>query len=427
MHLVFDTLGQNNWMQSYLQLDPSNIQQRLTRWSNFVTEVIQAYQQYQIPIILLTKETPREAVCQVFEKVNTGGVFLTVFELLTASYAADDYNLREDWARRQRRLKRFPVLDNVQNTDFLQAVTLLATRSCTRRDILKLTLEEYKTWADLIAKGFEKAAKLLHTLKIFTAKDLPYQPQLTVLAAIFAKLGIEGDNAGTRAKLERWYWCGVFGEIYSGAVETRLAKDLAEVLEWINNSACEPDTINNASFISARLTSLRNRNSAAYKGLSSLLMRAGAYDFCTDVAIDTQMYFDEKIDIHHIFPQQWCKDQGINPKLWDSVLNKTPLSARTNRMLGGKAPSVYLPNIQNKARISSERMDDILRSHVIEPSVLRADNFYDFLKAREKALLDLIEKAMGKSSVSDTYQDVEDDTDTIEYDEELDTDEEVSC
>ena len=426
LQLVFDTLGQNSWMQNYLQLEPTNIQNRLTRWSNFVQEVIQPYQQYQIPIILLTKETPREAVCQVFEKVNTGSVFLTVFELLTATYAADEFNLREDWVKREKKLKKQEVLGNVQNTDFLQAVTLVATRarqnqvhaiSCTRKDILKLTLDEYKAWVEPVTKGFEKAAKLLHTQKIFTAKDLPSQPQLTALAAIFAVLGVEGDNAGISEKLARWYWCGVFGEIYSGAIETRLAKDLLEVLAWINGGS-EPDTITSANFPPGRLLNLRNRNSAAYKGLSALLMRDGALDFRTGVAIQTEMYFDEKIDIHHIFSQRWCKDQGLNPKFWDSILNKTPLSAKTNRMIGGEAPSIYLPKIQKKAKIAEVKMDEILQSHLIPPDCLRADDFYSFLQAREKSILDRIEKVMGKSSVPQTNPSAEsEDIEPFEYDE----------
>ncbi|MGI2905959.1 GmrSD restriction endonuclease domain-containing protein [Tolypothrix sp. VBCCA 56010] len=435
LQLVLDTLGQNIWMQKYLQIDPDNMQNRLTLWTNFLQEVIQPYQQYQVPIIQLSKETPREAVCQVFEKVNTGGVFLTVFELLTATYAADDFNLREDWLKREKKLKKLLVLGNVQNTDFLQAVTLLATRahqkqphaiSCTRKDILKLTLNEYKTWADQVTKGFEKAAKLLHTQKIFTARDLPYQPQLTVLAAIFAALGVQGDNAGIAAKLASWYWCGVFGEIYSGAIETRLAKDLPEVLAWTNGGS-EPDTITSANFASARLINLRNRNSAAYKGLSALLMRDGAFDFRTGVAIQTEMYFDEKIDIHHIFPQKWCKDQNINPRLWDSILNKTPLSAKTNRMIGGKAPSIYLPKIQNQAGISHTQMNQILQTHVIDPTALRGDDFYNFLAIREKALLSLIEKAMNKilsphvnqsTGSSNEAEDIE----LVEYDEDTDYD-----
>jgi hypothetical protein len=415
LQLVFDILGQNKWMQTYLQLD-ANMGERLTRWTNFLQEVIQSFQHYQVPIILLGKETPREAVCQVFEKVNTGGVSLTVFELITATYAADEFNLREDWAKREKKLKQLAVLGNVENTDFLQAVTLLATCdrhnqgaaiSCTRKDILKLTLDEYKLWADAVTEGFEKAAKLLHTQKIFTAKDLPYQPQLTALAAIFAALGDRSMSDPVRAKLARWYWCGVFGELYSSAIESRLAKDLPQVLHWIDGDS-EPDTIKDANFAPNRLIRLYSRRSAAYKGLSALLLRDKGCDFLTGYEIDTAMYFDESIDIHHIFPRHWCEKNGIKADLYDSVVNKTPLSSRTNKIIGGNAPSVYLSKLQTSAAITEERMDEIVRSHVIDVAALRLDNFEAFFQARQKALLCRIEKAMGKSLITDASVESED-------------------
>ena len=56
-------------------------------WKRFDKEVVDRFEKYQFPIIELDKATPREAVCQVFEKVNTGGEPLTVFELLTATFA----------------------------------------------------------------------------------------------------------------------------------------------------------------------------------------------------------------------------------------------------------------------------------------------------------------------------------------------------
>jgi hypothetical protein len=65
-------------------------------------------------------------------------------------------------------------------------------------------------------------------------------------------------------------------------------------------------------------------------------------------------------------------------------------------MIGGNAPSAYLPKVEKGAGISNARMDEILSSHVITPALLRADNFDGFFAAREKALLDRIEKAMGK-------------------------------
>ena len=56
--------------------------------------------QYSFPVITLDKET-QENVCQVFEQVNTGGVSLTVFELVTAIFAMDSFRLREDWQNRK--------------------------------------------------------------------------------------------------------------------------------------------------------------------------------------------------------------------------------------------------------------------------------------------------------------------------------------
>lgn len=97
-------------------------------FSEFEKEVISRFVEYQIPLIMMNNSTPKEAVCLVFEKVNTGGVTLTVFELLTATFAADNFNLREDWERiRNSHLKKFSVLQGIENTDFLQAVCLLAT------------------------------------------------------------------------------------------------------------------------------------------------------------------------------------------------------------------------------------------------------------------------------------------------------------
>ena len=106
---------------------------KVKQFDAFEKEIVKRFEQYQLLLILLRKETPKEAVCQVFEKVNTGGVSLTVFELLTATYAADDFLLREDWAVREKRLKKHWVLRTLQSDDVLQAITLLATRDAGTR------------------------------------------------------------------------------------------------------------------------------------------------------------------------------------------------------------------------------------------------------------------------------------------------------
>ena len=127
--------GSTDWRQAYSEYWNFD-REKMRLFNDFERYVIKRFEQYQIPVIALKKETPKEAVCLVFERVNTGGVALTVFELLTASFAADNFQLRDDWNAREQRLKKqHPVLRNLQSDDFLQAISLLVTLT-RRRDAL---------------------------------------------------------------------------------------------------------------------------------------------------------------------------------------------------------------------------------------------------------------------------------------------------
>jgi hypothetical protein len=408
--------GSAEWRQAYSEHWNFD-RDKMRLFNEFERDVIKRFEQYQVPVIELRKETPKEAVCLVFERVNTGGVALTVFELLTASFAADNFQLRDDWNVREQRLKsQHPVLRNLQSDDFLQAISLLVTQarrrdalgagvvadkapgiSCKRKDILKLEVADWKDWVDRVEAGFVRAARFLYGQKIFKARDLPYRTQLVPLAAMFVDLGTAGETEGARQQIARWYWCGVLGELYGGAIESRFARDLPEAVAMVRGEATEPITIQESSFQANRLLTLRTRNSSAYKGLYALLMRDGGRDFRTGEPIEAQTFFDDKIDIHHIFPEKWCKAAGIEPGTYNSVINKTALSARTNRQIGGRAPSRYLPAVEKAAGIGPTRMDEILSSHCVAPEKLRPDNFWEFYAARGETLLQRIEAATGKN------------------------------
>jgi hypothetical protein len=142
---------------------------------------------------------------------------------------------------------------------------------------------------------------------------------------------------------------------------------------------------------------MQTRNSAAYKGLMALLMKAGSHDFLSGDPIELSSYFDLSIDIHHIFPQDYCIKRGLKQQLWNSSVNKAPLSAKTNRAIGGRAPSEYLRSIERNHDLSPNRLDEILRTHRIDPALLRADAFEEFIRDRASRLLDLISDAMGKT------------------------------
>src|SRR5690606_7790332 len=171
-------------------------------------------------------------------------------------------------------------------------------------------------------QGFDRAARFLTLQNIFWYKDVPYSTQLVPLAAILVRLGDRWEHQSVRDRLERWYWCGVFGELYGAAVETRLAKDFGEVPDWIDGGR-EPSTILDANFAPERLLGLRSRLSAAYKGLSALLKITGARDFRSGQPFEYSTFWQESVDIHHIFPRAWCEKHGIERDEYDSIINKT--------------------------------------------------------------------------------------------------------
>ncbi|MFC0242632.1 GmrSD restriction endonuclease domain-containing protein [Rhodopseudomonas telluris] len=405
-------------------------------FQRFKNEVLQHFKSYQVPVIALGHDTSHEAVCLVFEKVNTGGKALDAFELVTAMYAAEGYRLRDDWLGaagsfgQQSRLQHFGhmagqkygVLEKVASTDFLQAVALLHTKKvrqeavvagvkesdlpavrATRQSLLDLPLSAYKANKDRVEQGFTTAAKFLRQQFIYRGIDLPYQTQIVPLAAILAEIGDKWEHAENKRKLARWYWCGIFGELYGSAVESRFAKDIVEVPAWLAGGP-EPTTVRDGVLRSDRLRTMRSRGSAAYKGVHALLMQEGAKDFRTGQTFDQTVFFDEDVDIHHIFPQDWCRNQGIEAKVYDSIINKTPLSYRTNRRIGGVAPSIYLQRLESGQKddppIVPTMMDGYLQTHCIAPELLRSDAFDRFMNDREQRLLALIARVTGHDIVA---------------------------
>lgn len=148
-----------------------------------------------------------EAVCKVFENVNTGGVPLTVFELVTATYATRDFDLRKDWVQCRNTICGFgdtlrtDLFDGIDETTFLTTVCLYTsylnkqsgktnTISCKKKDVLGLPYESYIANRDAVLSGFKIAKEfLLRDQCVFRQRDLPYTTQLIPLATICAVLG----------------------------------------------------------------------------------------------------------------------------------------------------------------------------------------------------------------------------------------------
>ena len=361
-------------------------------------------------MITLDKTTPREAVCKVFENVNTGGVALTVFELVTASFATYEFDLRKDWEACRDIIwgKNEPlntdVMYGIDETAFLTTVTLYTTykaqsaTTCKKKDVLALSFQDYQANKGALLEGYKLARKFLFSQYVFRQRDLPYTTQIIPLAAICAVIGKSTfDQPRTRDILSQWFWCGIMGEMYGGANETRYANDIEDVVAAINGQPSLNRTINSAFFSSTRLLSLQTRLSAAYKGIMALVYRESCRDFYKGTTMDIVKSMDEAPDIHHIFPEIYCIKMGYGKEKWNSIVNKTPLLPESNRSIGGDAPSIYCTKIMKKAQIDESQLRLRVESHLIDYKAFIADDFDSYFIARAKRLLGVIESAMGKN------------------------------
>lgn len=410
LNIILDDEKCFEWEQAYLAYH-NNSHKISNEYRAFRGKIILPVTHYKIPVISLDKDTPKEAVCQVFENVNQGGVSLTVFELVTAIFAMDDFELRTDWDQRKREKLNGDVLSIVTATDFLTACTLLSayergeTVSCKKKDVLALKLIDYQAYADRLTQGFQEAEILLAEERIFTSRDLPYTTQLIPLAVLCALLLPDHRIKASKVKnkIKQWYWCGVFGELYGSANETRYVNDVVGVMSWLAGGAL-PKTIVDSYFNPMRLLMLQSRRSAAYKGIMALVMKNHSRDFISGQEMDLALYKATGIDIHHIFPKSYCISKHYEYGKWDSVINKTPISYGTNREIGGAAPSVYLARIEKK--VTPADLRDYLATHWIDMDDCRTDDFARFIVNRARKILDAIENATGKQISGRTSDEV---------------------
>lgn len=425
LHFVFDSQRVNSWKKAYIKADEDR---NWDLWGQFDELVLQQIRTFQVPMIRLAASTSMDAVCAVFERVNTGGVPLNVFELLTATYAGDRdfasqtgdyYRLPDIWREIKQGLAgKYPVFGRLEqgiehglsSSDFLQAVALARTWerkqagagaavSCKRRDLLELPLADFDRLAPQVAEAFAWVGDFLQQQCIVRSADLPYRTQLVPLAAVRAIAGEATEGLRAEEMITQWYWCGVLGEMYGGSTETRFTRDVEQLLAWIRREGDAPDTVTEAFFISDRLDNLTTRNSAAYKGIYALLIKQGAVDWhFTGVPLNPGRLDEYAVDVRQIFPKSWAQRANGQSRPTNSIVNKTPLSYRAAQDMTG-APGSYLPSLVAASDMRPEWFDDVIATHLIDPDALRSNDYERFYADRSKQLQDLVHAAMGKRTM----------------------------
>jgi hypothetical protein len=356
-------------------------------------------------------------VCAIFEKLNSTGVELSVYDLLTARLYRSNIKLHDLWNESCKTHKRLTEWSKGKADTSKFGVLVLRTLALLRgldpkpRFLINLDPENFEADWRKAAAAMERALELITLVApdgfgVFRPKWLPGFGLIPVLAALRHEIEARGLGESARSDLRRWYWCNVFMERYSSAVETKSRKDYAEMLAYWTDGKAEPDLFKDAKArIGAPGYSIRDARttgSAIYLGVFCLLALRNARDWRRGENIQLQDLQD-----HHIFPRAFLVRHSIGKQAEiNSIVNRTLISDETNNKIKASAPADY---VASQDIFPSGPDEGLLLPHFVDMAALEilksttetlteevaALKYEEFRKAREGAIVAEIRKACG--------------------------------
>ncbi len=416
--------GFDDWLR---EERPDDLERYRSEWRDRWTAAVTGFQTFDVPLVELpgVDEADNESigrVCAIFEKLNSTGVDLSVYDLLTARLYRSGIRLHDLWKEAVEAHPRLKAWSGGKADKHKFGVLVLRTLALLRnldpkpRILIDLKPAAFEDDWRRAAAAVERGLELIEHVGpdgfgVFAEKWLPGYGLVPILAALRAEIEKHGLGEQARDELRRWYWCNVFMERYSSAVESKSRKDYSEMTRHWFDTGAAPAVFDEAeNLIGApgfRVRGSASSASAVYSGIFCLLALRNARDWRRGEDIRLQELQD-----HHIFPQAYLKRHGIERKgTINTIANRTLISDETNGKIKDKAPAAYL---NDTVIIPSGARLDLLEPHFIAddtiavtaqateelPNDQAAQLYEQFVQAREAALITEIRLACGIAPAS---------------------------
>lgn len=347
--------GYDDWARD---ASPELHDQYRSIWRDGWTSAVTGFQTFEVPLVELPRVDDADKdsigrVCAIFEKLNSTGVDLSVYDLLTARLYRSGIRLHDLWSEACRAHARLRTWSKGKADEHKFGVLVLRTLALLRgldpkpRILIDLAPTDFENDWRRAAAAVERALELITHVGpdgfgVFAEKWLPGFGLIPILAALRAEIDTHGLGEQQRTELRQWYWCNVFTERYSSAVESKSRKDYLEMTRHWFDDGPKPDVFREAeTWIGAAGFHVRGSASyasAVYSGVFCLLALRNARDWRRGEDIRLQ-----ELEDHHILPQAYLKRHRITKKVdVNTIANRTLISNETNGKIKDKAPADYL-------------------------------------------------------------------------------------
>jgi hypothetical protein len=398
----------SNWLfnfQDYLQDDEEFSKEEARKVHQKLDAILgYVWSKYEIPVVNLSKTLSDVNVIKVFERINSRGTVLDVFDLLNARFALYKIDLKSEWEKVEsihKNLEKWYKKNDKIPIYILQSISLVKKGYLRRSQLLTID-EAYKVsgnfdndeflkdWNEMARFVEESIKRLTDTRFGFGAinyNQIPYTVMVPILAALLKTIADREDKTSCMEKISLWYWNTISGDNYSGSTDSKGELDYKNMKEWFDNPNERP--FNNMPVEDFNIS---KTSSAIYKGIMCLIAKKGALDF---VENDPPNY--SKLEDHHIFPKSKAVRYNAKGNI-NSILNRTLIFEKTNGWITNKDPSNYLKEIMTKQGIDEKEMRRRLETHLISSEAfdcMLKNDFEGFIKERKKTVIIEMNKNTG--------------------------------
>lgn len=306
--------------------------------------IIGAFSNYRVPVVTL-KDLSIQEVCPIFERINSSGTKLSMFDLMVAatwSHGEFDLNEKANTIAASLEAKGF---DKIERDTILKCVTAVRFSGIKKDQVLALReipREDMDQLVKLTSEALLKAVDLLSTeFKIYSWDFLPYEALIIILCYVISKTGNLSVEHLTR--LRQWFWRSSFSERYRVGGEGFVSKDLEDVRAFVIDGKGAASLFGEVG--SLRRSSFRIANSRSRAFALALAIKQPR-NITNGAAIDTALALSQfnKKQYHHIYPKAYLGKIG-EAKDQNSILNVCMLAASENNFISDCDPHEYLPRV----------------------------------------------------------------------------------
>ena len=445
------TVNSFGYINSYLQNNPEVNQDKVIEAINNLFNLTKK----QIGLIDLAGDLDIETVTEIFIRINSKGVVLSQADFAMSKIAANDtyggQELRKaiDYFSHLAVAPEFYqfIKDNdadFAKTEYFQKMAWLRSENedlydPSYTDVLRVAFTsqfnrgklsdlvsllsgrnfETRTFEEHIAKesfeklsagigqfinetNFKRFIMIIKSAGFISPKLIRAQNALNFAYILFLKLREQGENSAKIEKyVRRWFVLSLLTGRYSGSAESWIDYDSKQIankpfeqfLEEVEMADLS-DAFWNASLVQ----SLDSSVSSSPYFLVYLASQAKSNDkgfLSKEIKVGDLITY--RGDIHHIFPRDYLKKNGMERGKYNQIANYVYMQQEVNIAVGNKAPDTYFSEILAQCHggalkyggISSlDELHHNLQANCVPESIftMTLDHFDDFLKERRKLM-----------------------------------------